>query len=178
MKAMFQPALENYAYGWLVGEIKGHRQVGHGGGINGFMTEFLRFPDDDVCVVVLCNVMPSKPGQVARDLAAIVFGEAVESPRERVVAKVDPEVYDAYAGRYEIAPGLVLSVRREGDRLLGQATGQGEAELFPESETKFFLKVVDAQVTFMKEEGKVTHLVLKQGGRETQAKRLADEAKK
>jgi hypothetical protein len=60
---------------------------------------------------------------------------------------------------------MVLAVTREGDRLLAQPTGQSKAELFPESETKFFLKVVDAKVTFVKDEsGKVTHLILNQGG--------------
>jgi hypothetical protein len=60
---------------------------------------------------------------------------------------------------------MVLTVTREGDRLLAQPTGQAKAELFPESETKFFLRVVDAKITFAKDEsGKVTHLILHQGG--------------
>ena len=80
MAAMFKPFKDNYAYGWSIGDHKGHKQVGHGGGINGFMTDFLRFPEDGVCVAVLCNVVPSNPSKVARDLAAIVFGETVTPP--------------------------------------------------------------------------------------------------
>ena len=46
-----------------------------------------------------------------------------------------------------------------------QATGQAKLELFPESPTKFFLKGVDAQVTFVKDGlGKATRLILHQGG--------------
>ena len=71
---MYKPGLSNYAYGWVIGERKGHKQIGHGGGINGFATDFERYPEDDVCVVVLCNVLPSNPSRVARDLAGIVFG--------------------------------------------------------------------------------------------------------
>ncbi|MGH9849424.1 MAG: serine hydrolase, partial [Blastocatellia bacterium] len=52
-----------------------------------------------------------------------------------------------------------------GDSLMTQATGQPKFELFPESETRFFLKVVEAQVTFVKDDkGAVTHLILHQGG--------------
>lgn len=93
-------------------------------------------------------------------------------PAARTAAKVDPALYDAYVGDYELAPGFVLSVTREGDRLMTQATGQQKVEVFPSSETEFFLKVVDAQITFVRgPEGKVDQLVLHQGGRDTPAKK-------
>ena len=96
-------------------------------------------------------------------------GDVPAAPTE---AKVDPALYDLYAGEYELAPGFVLTVRRDGNRLLTRATGQEELEVFPASETEFFLKVVDARITFVKgPDGKVTSLVLRQGGREMPAKR-------
>ena len=95
-----------------------------------------------------------------------------DAPAARTVAKVDPARYDAYVGDYELAPGFILSVTREGDRLMTQATGQEKVEIFPSSETEFFLKVVDAQITFVRgPEGNVDELVLHQGGRDTPAKR-------
>lgn len=94
-------------------------------------------------------------------------------PAERQAIQVDPALFDAYAGVYELAPGFEITVTREGDRIFGQPTGQPKAELFPESETKFFLKVVDAQVTFVKgENGRAESLVLHQGGRDMPAKRV------
>ena len=93
-------------------------------------------------------------------------------PAARTAAKVDPALYDAYVGDYELAPGFVLTVTREGDRLMTQATGQQKVEVFPSSETEFFLKVVDAQITFVRgPEGKVDQLVLHQGGRDMPAKK-------
>jgi hypothetical protein len=104
-------------------------------------------------------------------LAAIVFGEKYEIPRERVAIKIDPKILDAYVGQYELAPSFIFTMTREGDSLMTQATGQPKFELFPESETKFFLKVVDAQVTFVKDDkGAVTHLILHQGGDRTAKK--------
>ncbi|HLM01159.1 MAG TPA: DUF3471 domain-containing protein, partial [Pyrinomonadaceae bacterium] len=105
--------------------------------------------------------------------AAILFGEEYEVPKIRRQAAVDPKIYDAYAGQYEIAPGFILTVTREGNKLMAQATGQPSAELFPESETKFFLRVVDAQITFEKDAaGRVTGLILHQGGRNIPAKKI------
>ncbi len=93
-------------------------------------------------------------------------------PTAPAAVKVDPALYDLYAGEYELAPGFVLTVRRDGGRLLTQATGQQELEVFPASETEFFLKVVDARITFVKgADGKVNELVLRQGGRAMPAKR-------
>ena len=95
-----------------------------------------------------------------------------DSPAEKPVAKVDPALYDTYAGEYELAPTFILTVSREGDRLMTQATGQQKIEIFPSSDTEFFLKVVDARITFVRNaDGAVDQLVLHQGGRDMPAKR-------
>ena len=58
-------------------------------------------------------------------------------------------------------------------KLMTQATGQEKVEIYPESETKFFLKVADAQLTFARnEQGKVTHLTLHQNGNDMKAPRI------
>lgn len=94
-------------------------------------------------------------------------------PAERQAIQVDPALFDAYAGVYELAPGFELKVTREGNQIFAQATGQPKFEIFPESETKFFLKVVDAQLVFVKgENGTAESLVLHQGGKEMPGKRV------
>jgi Domain of unknown function (DUF3471) len=73
-------------------------------------------------------------------------------------------------------PRFVLRITRDGDRFFAQATGQGKVENFPESETEFFAKVINAQFTFVSDgQGQVTGLVLHQSGREIPARRV-DEA--
>jgi hypothetical protein len=94
-------------------------------------------------------------------------------PADRQAIQVDPGLYDAYVGVYELAPGFHLTLTREGDRLMGQPTGLPKAELFPESETKFFLKVEDTQIELQRgPDGKVTGLTLFRRGRQTPAKRV------
>jgi CubicO group peptidase (beta-lactamase class C family) len=169
--SMFTAFKNNYAYGWSAPppspQTFGRRFVQHGGGINGFSTMIIRLPDDRVTSIALSNHQQAQTGRIARDLVAITLGEPYQVAVERTVAKVDPKLYDAYVGQYQIAPAFVLTVTREGDRLMTQATGQQKLELFPESETKFFLRAVDAQVTFVRDErGNVTHVILHQSGKD------------
>ena len=78
-----------------------------------------------------------------------------------------------YVGTYEVAPGVTMVMRLDGDRLTTQLTGQQAFPVFAESEAKFFLKVVDAQVEFfMDASGAVTHAVMYQNGRERKVMRL------
>ena len=92
---------------------------------------------------------------------------------EQKVTRSDPKLYDAYAGDYELAPNFILTITSEDGKLMGQATGQPKNELYPSTETEFFLKVVDAQITFVKnEQGQVTQLILHQGGLNVPAKKI------
>jgi len=88
-------------------------------------------------------------------------------------AKVDPRVYESYVGEYELAPNFIITITNEDGKLMGQPTGQPKAQLFPTSETEFFLKIVNAQVTFVKnEQGQVSQLILHQNGRNMPAKKI------
>lgn len=92
---------------------------------------------------------------------------------EHKEAVVDPKLYEAYAGDYELGPNFIITITNENGKLMGQPTGQSKNQLYPKSETEFFLKVVDAQVTFVKnEQGQVTQLVLHQNGRTRPAKKI------
>lgn len=88
---------------------------------------------------------------------------------------VSPELYDLWAGVYEISPGFLLTITREDGQLMSQATGQPAVELFPQSATRYFLKVADAQVEFIPgDDGRAAALKLFQGGEERLANRVAD----
>jgi CubicO group peptidase (beta-lactamase class C family) len=96
----------------------------------------------------------------------------LENPAAASV-KIDPKIYDLYAGEYQLAPSFVLTITREGDRLMGQATGQSKLELMPETEAQFFVKEVNALVSFVKDEkGAVTALILNQNGRKIEGKKI------
>jgi D-alanyl-D-alanine-carboxypeptidase/D-alanyl-D-alanine-endopeptidase len=86
---------------------------------------------------------------------------------------VDPKIFDGYVGRYQLSPNFIITVTREGDHLYAQATNQPRFEIFAEDDHNFFLKVVDAQLTFLVDaNGRATSVVLHQGGRDAPGKRI------
>ncbi len=95
-----------------------------------------------------------------------------KAPKEKKEVKVSADILKTYDGVYELQPGFDLTIESKGDKIYAQATGQSQFELFAESETKFFLKVVKASVEFHKnDKGQVDALTLFQGGREMKAKK-------
>ena len=96
----------------------------------------------------------------------------VPPPKERKEVAIDPAILERYVGRYELAPGFIIAVTREGNHLFGQPTAQQKAELFAEDDHNFFLKVVDAQISFETDaSGRATKLILHQNG-DRPAKRI------
>lgn len=92
-------------------------------------------------------------------------------PKTRTEVPVPTAVLDSYVGEYAITPAFTLTITRDGDGLSLQATGQPKLRIYAESETEFFLRVVDAQITFVREGGPVTGLVLHQNGRDLPGKK-------
>lgn len=260
----------HYGYGLQLGNLLGSPTVEHGGGINGFLSNLLYLPDEDMCVAILTNCDCEPPGELSAKLAALAidkpfapapvqlrdttmlkdyvgvyenekqeqrfirledgrlnsqrpggakypltpygadrfFFEAsfarIEFVRETGSKKVVkaivsdrtaannlwfktdkplptaraeiqlPEVdLDKFTGEYQLAPGFNIAVTREGKQLFCQATGQARFEVFAESPTRFFLKVVDAVIEFYPDEnGMVPKMVLFQNGREMPGLRI------
>jgi CubicO group peptidase (beta-lactamase class C family) len=261
-------ARESYGYGWQLGRVGENRAIGHGGGIDGFVSFEVYVPDRQIYVCVLANTVGIATEEIAYLLAETVAGVATRPqpiqldeqelqqytgvyqinaseqriirykegklfssrsggntfeltpfdtdkfffpetgsklvfhrdasgaivtaelisrsyvnqvakktnkpiPAERAVIDFDPVLFDAYAGEYELAPGFIIKTWRDGDRFFTQATGQAAISIFPESETTFFMKVVEAQLQFNRnEQGEVISLTLFQAGRSMPAKKI------
>lgn len=265
-----------YGYGFAVTGYQGHRLIQHGGGINGFLSQIVRVPEDGILVAVLANTTGIQPGpgglafQAVAEVLGVPLDErptvdvapetleeyvgvyAIETggegeeqvrvvtregdrlytqrsggsrlpvsfsapdrffyddslttgrfergeegavtgmwlhrsagpdehaaktdrpiPPAREAVELDPALLDRYLGTYELVPGFQIEVTREGDQLYAQATAQPRFEIFPESETRFFLEVVDAVVEFHGiEDGRADGLTLYQGGREMPGRRV------
>jgi CubicO group peptidase (beta-lactamase class C family) len=179
LNKMTTPFKDDYAFGLSVHNEGSHRVIEHGGGIEGFNTQVAYYPDAKLVVIVLGNLNGGAPGDIAKKLAAIAFGEKVVLPSERKAVAVAAGILAEYAGTYEISPTFQIVIRLEGGRLMLQGTGQAKVQMFAESDSKFFLKVVDAVVDFVKnEKGEVTHLMLHQGGQDVKAVRKPQAAGK
>lgn len=164
---------EAYGFGWELRETRGHRVVRHGGEWQGFSTHIARYLDKKLTVIVLTNLVGVDAGAIVDGIAGLYDPELVLAPIERIAIRIDPKIFDAYAGEYELVPGVGITLSREGDRFWAQATDQPRAELFAESETAFFTGISNTELTFVKDaSGAVTHLIVSQNGRDTQLKKI------
>ncbi|MFD2824699.1 serine hydrolase [Lacinutrix iliipiscaria] len=86
---------------------------------------------------------------------------------------IPQDVLDTYVGKYELAPGFIITVTRKENQMFAQATGQSQFEIFASAQNKFYLKVVEANVEFnVDESGEVTSMTLYQGGQVLPGKKL------
>lgn len=94
-------------------------------------------------------------------------------PQRREAIEIDRTLLENYVGQYRLSPSFVLTVTTKDGKLFVEATGQEQFEVFPETETKFFYSVVDAQISFeLGADGKATGLVLHQNGQNVPGERL------
>ena len=159
--------------GWMMSRAAGRRFVWHTGATGGFYS-FVGFePDSGRAVVVLANAQhPSD--DIARHLLDR-SNPLVRPQGDRTAVDVEPEILADYLGEYQLAPTFSIVITMGEGTLLAQATGQPAFPIFPEGEDRFFYRVVDAQMTFQRDEdGRVTGLVLHQNGQNVPGPRLPD----
>jgi D-alanyl-D-alanine-carboxypeptidase/D-alanyl-D-alanine-endopeptidase len=147
--------------------------IWHNGGTAGYHS-FIGLDKKNRRGVVVLSNSANDIDDIGRHLLVSQYPLAkLEPPKEHKAIQLDPKVFDAYAGEYQIAPGVSLVFTREGDKLFMQPTGQSRVEIFPESETDFFLAVADVQVTFVKDDqGQVNQTIFHQNGRNLTAKKI------
>ncbi len=257
----------NYGYGWFLSNVQDSKTIEHSGGINGFLSDAIYLPAQDIFVAILSNCTCNPVEDLAIKIAALTMGKPYDRKEivitdavakeyagvyekadgeQRIIAvtgnkltsqrgsgnalnirlyekdkfffdnylhtlhfirnsagqieklkyisrneqsdwtktnkpapsataepKVDKAILNTYVGEYELAPNFIITISLEGDKIMAQATGQGKNEIFPESATRFFLKVVDAQLEFFKgADNKITHLVLYQDGQKIEGKKI------
>ncbi len=159
--------------GWIIQKKFDTEIVWHNGGTGGYHS-FIGFDKKKRRGVVVLSNSTNDIDDIGLHLLESQYPLAkIETPKERKAIKLDPKIFDAYVGEYQLTPAFILTFSREGDKFFTQATGQQKLELFAQTETDFFIEVVDAQVTFVKDDkGQVTHVVLHQNGRDQPAKKI------
>jgi len=157
---------------WLIASEHGGPIVWHNGGTGGFRS-FAGFDNEKRRGVVVLSNQSTDVNDIGFHLLRQEYDLAtLEVPRTVIV--MEASALDDYVGEYDLAAGFVIAVTREGDELLVQLTGQQAIPVFPHAKDQFFYKVVDAQLTFGRDEADhVDHVVLHQGGADQRADRRA-----
>jgi CubicO group peptidase (beta-lactamase class C family) len=154
--------------GWHLLQRPDHQIVWHNGGTGGYRS-FAGFdPVRKLGVVVLGN---STVG--VDDIGFHLLDSTMALSKPQVAVTLPPATLDAYLGRYQLNPSFSISITREGDTLYAQPTGQQRFQVFASGPNEFFLRAVEAQVSFERDaEQKVVALVLHQGGNHQRAPRV------
>lgn len=159
------------ALGWHILARPAGSIVWHNGGTGGYRSYLGFDPARRIGVVVLSNV-----DNGVDDIGIHLLDETFPLrtiPKPRTEVAVDSLVLNRYVGEYELAPAFHVAVTREAARLFVQATGQPRFPVFGESDSTFFLKVVDAQIRFERDTtGAVRGLILHQNGQVIPGKKI------
>lgn len=160
---------------WIIQHTGADTILWHNGGTGGYRTFVGFVPSRRMGVVVLTN----SGGVGADDLGlhllvpSLPLAPTPVPPTQRTAIELRTEVLAPYVGTYQLTPEFALDITLSAGALHLQATGQGKLQLWPASVTEFFLKEVDAQITFVGDaQGSVMSLVLHQGGQNLTARKV------
>lgn len=161
----------NIGLGWHTLKIGSNEIVWHNGGTGGFRS-FVGIDKAAKKGVFVVTNSPSDVDDIGLHLLENKIPlRKIAKPRNEIT--LSEEVLQKYVGEYELAPTFSIVITREGKRLFAQATNQPKFELFAEKEDEFFLKVVDAQISFSKDDnGKIESLILHQNGNDSPGEKI------
>jgi len=156
---------ESIGLGWF-NFTEGGRDIAWHNGITGGFRSFAGYETASGNGVVVLSSMVTAAG--IEDIGLHLLDPTLPlraQPTPRQAVEIDPAILPGYTGEYLLAPGVIISVTTEDNRLFAQLTGQQRFEIFPESAARFFFKVVDAQITFADPvDGAAPTLMLHQNG--------------
>ncbi|HKX83748.1 MAG TPA: serine hydrolase [Pyrinomonadaceae bacterium] len=103
------------------------------------------------------------------------FASSIEAIKriEAPAVAIDSKEFPAFVGKYQLFPNFVIEITNEDGKLFAQGTGQPKIALEPTASMQFAVRQIGAEITFVKaDDGIIKSLILNQGGRKTEAKRL------
>lgn len=172
-KEMLTAGKGNWGLGLEIGGSTADPYFSHGGINTGFEGLFVAYENHGDGAAVMTNAQGGlRLATEVMQSIAVAYGWPDFLPVVRTEVKVDPAVLAQYVGSYAMSPKLSFSFTLEGDQLMVQAGHQEKLPLFPESASKFFLKAMNAEFEFVKDDkGQVSSVILHQGGHDVKATR-------
>lgn len=182
LKRTFTPFVQKngrtsgYGYGWVMGEYEGHPIQQHNGGINGFVSQVARLPEDHIYVAMLVNTeAPTFSGDLlATKINAIAVGQPLPEPGAYTMSEAE---LDRFVGTWATDSTNVRFIRREGSKLYSQRPGSGQLEIFPASDSTFGFVGRPARLTFGRgPSGRFDTVTINQSGLTLGYRRTSDTA--
>ncbi len=138
--------------------------LGHNGGIDGFQTAAYYFPQDKVAISYFSNGVVMGVNDILIGALSIYFGKDYKFPEFTPALELTSEALDQYLGVYSSASfPLKVTITKDGNKLIGQATGQPTFPLEAYESHKFRFEAAGLTLEFQPAESK---MILRQGGGE------------
>jgi CubicO group peptidase (beta-lactamase class C family) len=147
-RLMLTPVIEHWGLGPALGGSPSQPYFAHNGGNEGYRCILVAYENGDGAVVMTSSdrgdaLMTEIMRTIAHEYAWPDF-----APRERVLSAIDPASFDRYVGAYRFASGATVTFWRDGSHFTSRIWGQPVADIFPTSQSEYFVKVVDARWVF------------------------------
>jgi hypothetical protein len=144
---------DDYALGVMTRTTNGHRQISHGGGIEGFNTQMQHYPAEKLTVITLANQNGPGADVLATKLASMALGDTVVVPSERKRIPLNGAALARYTGHYQLNATTVAEVTADKGRTFLK-TGNGQpVEIFPAGQHRFFRAMPDGDLEFAGDAG-------------------------
>jgi len=166
--------VSEYGYGWFMKKRNETQSIEHSGGIDGFQSDEIYFPQEDIFIAALYNSLNEGGTDVSfmaldNDIATLCMGQSLDKELH-----IDTSLLKQYAGVYESDPQHPAEITLENGQLQMEAKGGGlpKSPLFAKTDKLFYLKVIKAEIEFVKEGNKVIELIVHFNGQNQIAKKV------
>lgn len=123
-----------YGYGWALSKVQDSPSIEHGGGINGFLTNAIYLPKEEVFVAVFSNSLAKSPDLVSGKMAAAAIGK----PYPTKAIDLEDQVLQNYVGMYVHEEGGERSILKEGKQLFTQRGNGNKTPIKAFAKDQFF----------------------------------------
>jgi hypothetical protein len=169
----------DYGFGLFLNSLDTHKTISHGGTLPGFTAYYLIDLDTKVGIYLMSNAEEVRPilEEVSKYAIRLMNGkkeiDSLPNFSKKESIEIAESILQSYTGKYELAPSVYAEITKEESKLFVQITGQPRFDIFPYETTKFSLKVMDAQIEFVKKgDDQVNELILFQGANKVPGKRV------
>ncbi len=156
---------KDYAFGLVLGRHHGMTTVSHGGNWARYRSSMIWVPEKRFAAAILSNTSNIDTWALALKITDLYLGipaapSTLASTKPPAAVKADPVAWEPFLGTYRLGTGWLLTITREGDQLVAQATHEAKFRMTPVSDTNFFVEAYRAPVAFVRQSsGAVTNLL-------------------
>ncbi|MGS2741826.1 serine hydrolase domain-containing protein [Sinomicrobium sp. M5D2P17] len=152
----------SYGYGWYVENLGGIKSIEHGGKLNGFVSNQIYYPEQDIFIAALFNSEDAPRDRISNVISEIVLGQQLQTETQ-----LDQNILNSYVGTYSLTtnPERTITVFEDNDKLHAEISGQSTFEILFQTATKFQLKHLKGMTgEFISDNDIVTKIMVNQNG--------------